>query len=257
MRKVMRKVGTHSYWDDRWSAFEADRDEFTNLDIYPIKYVDPVITEGSRTLEAGCGLGRVVKHYFGRGFDIIGCDYSSVAIQKIKQHHPQLDVREADITELPYQDEEFDNILTLGVFHGIEDLEAIKKGLSECRRCLSSKGVLVSSVRADTLENRIIDWVTEQRGQKGSCFHKWCFGKEEYAKFLREAGFEVRKAELVTNVCFLSKFRIFRKSSVLDEGAARSEGFRLNGVGNLLYKALSFCAPHEFGTTWVFTAEKT
>lgn len=256
MRAVLRDVDTRAYWDKRWSAFESDSDEFENMEIYPIKYVDRVMHPGTRTLEAGCGLGRVVKHYHRRGFDIIGCDYSSVAVEKLNQSNPELSIRQADITALPYQDQEFDNVLALGVFHGIEDVSAIKKGIGECLRCLKSGGTFIASVRADTLECRLIDKITEKRGKAGTKFHKWCFSRSEFAALIEEHGATVVSAELVTNVNVLSKFKLFRDASITDESAARSKGFELNLGGRVLYRALKTVLPESFGTTWVFTARK-
>lgn len=256
MRKVMRDVDTHTYWEKRWSAFESDQSEFKNMDIYPVKYVDRIMSKGSRTLEAGCGLGRVVKHYHKRGFDICGCDYSSVAVEKLNASNPELNIIQADITCLPYKDGEFNNLLALGVFHGIEDLAAIDKGIAECIRCLTPEGYLIASVRADTIENSLIDSVTHSRGNKGTCFHKWCFTQKDFESILKEQGLKIISAELVTNVCFLTKFRIFRKDAQVDEQKARSSGFELNFFGNVIYSILKTVAPNSFGTTWVFTAKK-
>ncbi len=156
MRKVLRNKGTLDYWNDRWGAFESDEDEFRNLNIYPVKYVNTVMVQGTVTLDAGCGLGRVVKHYKKRGFDIVGCDYSHVAVEKLNQTSPELDIRHANITDLPYRDAEFDNILALGLFHSIENLDDIDKGILEATRCLKIGGHLIASVRADNWENRLM-----------------------------------------------------------------------------------------------------
>ena len=256
MRKSLRDVDTKLYWNKRWDAFELDEEEFHNMNIYPIKYVDPVMKEGTATLDAGCGLGRIVKHYNKKGFNIIGFDYSKIAVDKLTKTNPEVDIIEANISCLPYENEQFDNILALGVFHSIEALDNVEKGISEANRCLQTGGHLVAAVRADSLENRLIDIVTERRGKRGNCFHKWCFTRKEFQTLLERNGLIVDKIELVTNVPFFHKFKKLKKDRKANEGFLRSTGFRLNFVGNFIYKIVKLFFTDSFGTTLVFLAYK-
>ena len=214
------------------------------------------MAKGRVSLDAGGGLGRVVKHYTKKGLDIVGCDFSEVAVAKLKKNNPELDIRKANIVDLPYDDEQFDNLLALGLFHSIESLDDIERGMREAVRCLKRGGHIVASVRSDNLENRLIDFITARRGMKGNCFHKWCFGREEFQEMLVKAGFLVEKCELITNVPFLHKFRWLRKQEMLDEMQARSNGFQLNLIGNMIYWVLKRSLRNSFGTTLVFTAVK-
>lgn len=256
MRKVLRNHDTLTYWNKRWGAYESDADTFTNMGIYPIKYVDRVMKKGLKTLEAGCGLGRVVKHYHNRGFDIEGFDYSEVAVKKLNAATPQYKIEWGDITKMRYADGTFDNVLSLGVFHGIEDLGVIKQGVRECLRVLKRGGTLIASVRADTWENELIDRVTEKRGKKGDQFHKWCFTRKEFADILIGEGFGIDRTECISNVPYLHKYPLFRKKSDFQEDAARSEGFQLNPLGNAIYGVFNLFFPFLTGTTLVYTARK-
>jgi SAM-dependent methyltransferase len=256
MRKVLRNKNTLDYWNNRWSSFDSDEDEFHNLNIYPVKYVDPVMQRGYFTLDAGCGLGRVVKHYKKKGFDIVGCDYSEIAVNKLNKANPELDIRQANIVDLPYTNNQFDNILALGLFHSIENLADIRKGILETVRCLKNNGHMVVSVRADNLENRLIDYISERRGMKGDCFHKWCFSRDEFIEILEQSGLAVEKCELITNVSFLHKFGTFQKRKNVNEKSARSKGFELNMFGSIIYNILKLILPNSFGTTLVFTTKK-
>lgn len=256
MRKVTRDKDTHEYWNERWAAYGADAESFVNTSIYPIKYVDRIMKPGLRTLEAGCGLGRVVKHYRNQGHDIEGFDYSEVAVAKLNAESPQCRIKWGDITRMDYADGTFDNVLALGVFHGIEDLGMIRRGIGECARTLKPGGHLVASVRADTWENRLIDDLTSKRGKKGEKFHKWSFTEAEFAGFLEGAGLRIVRSERVTNVPYLHKYAVFRKRAAFEEGDTRSEGFLLNGLGNALYGVFRLLLPGLTGTTWVFTAVK-
>lgn len=256
MRKVYRNTATQAYWEKRWSNFDKDESTFTNLNIYPIKFTNDLMTSSRKALDIGCGLGRVVKHYFNKGHDIRGCDYSKTAVQKLNVTHPELNIIEADVTKLPYGNKEFDVIFAFGVFHGLEQIEHIKKGLEQSIRCLSPLGHFVVSVRADNLENWLIDYITAKRGAKGNKFHKWCFTRKEFTEILESLPITIESVEQITNVSFLHKFKIFRKNRALSEKKARSEGFKLNRFGKSLYYILKFIGGTSFGTTIVFTTRK-
>ena len=200
------------------------------------------IKKGNRMVLV-CGGGSICRKY-------------QQAADKLTKTNPEVDIIEANISCLPYENEQFDNILALGVFHSIEALDNVEKGISEANRCLKTGGHLVAAVRADSLENRLIDIVTERRGKRGNCFHKWCFTRKEFQTLLERNGLIVDKIELVTNVPFFHKFKIFQKDRKANEGFLRSTGFRLNFVGNFIYKIVKLFFTDSFGTTLVFLAYK-
>ena len=57
-----------------------------NESYYPLKYSNMLINDKSSViLEAGCGVGRVLRYYHNRNFKIIGIDFIEEAIQKLKR----------------------------------------------------------------------------------------------------------------------------------------------------------------------------
>lgn len=135
-------------------------------------------------------------------------------------------------------------------------LTLIDKGIAETVRCLKKGGHLVASVRADNLENRLIDLITEKREKKGIQFHKWCFKSNEFENILTKQNLKIVNKEMTTNVPFMHKFKLFRKRSNFDEKQTRSLGFQLNAFGTFIYTVLKFLFPCSFGTTIVFTTLK-
>lgn len=210
----------------------------------------------SISLDAGCGLGRIVKHYHNLGFNIKGCDFSPVAVKKLNSSNPELNIINADICHLPYSSSYFDNIFAFGVLHSIEPIQDILTGVQETYRCLKPNGKFIVSVRADTFENKMIDAITESRLGRGDIFHKWCFKKEEFSDMIRNQGFSISNTELSTNFCFLYKFTNMRRSERLSECINRSEGYKLNANGKILYSYLKNTFPKSFGTTFVYTCKK-
>lgn len=256
MRKVLRKTYAKDYWDKRWSSYERDDDSFKDLTIYPVKFIEPVISKDDLSLDVGCGLGRIVKHYKNEGFLIKGCDYSEVAVGKLKAEDHELEIETASITNLPYADESFNNAFAFGVIHSIEDLNEINSGIKEVWRCLKRGGKFVVSARADNLENRLIDRITSKRQGAGTMFHKWCFTQRELEEMLISNHFKIESIALDTNVSFLHKFGMFRAKENSDESELRSYGFRLNYLGRSLYSFLKLVGGNSFGTTIIVTANK-
>jgi ubiquinone/menaquinone biosynthesis C-methylase UbiE len=217
-------------------------------------------------LEAGCGSGRVYFHYKKQGENIKAFDYSKVAVDNILKAVPDADVVHADITNMPYDDESFNVLLALGVFHGIEDMDTILKGLHECKRVLTGNGNLLFSVRLNSLENDIIDHrtktiYTQKYGPTAfDSFHKWQFDPDDVTAMCDKAGLKIEKMQYVRNVSFLFKWEFFKnkkyKSKVFNEYKARSTGFKLNVLGSIIDKLLHKFIPRHFSNTIVITATK-
>lgn len=256
MRKVLRNADSLTYWNNRWRDLGKDEQLFQNKDIYPIKFIDREMTLGSISLDAGCGLGRLVKHYHNEGFVIEGCDYSEVAVEKLNKQSPELKIRYGNLTDLPYEDDRFDNIFVMGGFHSIESLSDLDKAVKETVRCLKPDGTLIAEARADTLENWLIDHITERRGAKGTRFHKWCFEEKEIKEILKRQPLDILDCERVTNFPFLYKFASLRKKKEFNETLDRSHGYLLNRPGNALKRFFEFIKPSSFFTHFILTAKK-
>ena len=255
MRKVFRNVDTLRYWDNRWNDLEFDNQKFQKKDIYPIKFTDRVIRKGQKSLDAGCGLGRLVMHYHNEGHRIFGCDYSQIAVDKLKKSNPELEIRYGNLVDLPYEDDYFENIFVMGGFHSIEDLSDLDKAVKETVRCLKVSGHLVAEARADTLENQLIDFISWKRGVKGSKFHKWCFKEKEITRILKKQSLDIELCEYITNYPFLYKFQIFREKKESKESFDRSHGYVLNWHGKILHNFCKMILPGFF-THYIFTMRK-
>lgn len=163
MKKIYRDRVNSDYWEDRWANSGVDKDGgFENRDIYPIKYAELVVNKGDKVLEAGCGAGRVYFHYKNKGFDIKGIDYSKNAVKNILDKDPKAQVLEGSITDLPYDDNSFNSVLAFGLYHNFEDEREVQKSFDETYRVLCDGGQIVASVRFDSLENNIIEYIMKK-----------------------------------------------------------------------------------------------
>lgn len=71
MKQVFQFQNNKEYWNDRWANTGHDSDQFISFNIYPIKYAEMVMKDPvKKVIELGTGLGRVLKHYYMKGYDI-------------------------------------------------------------------------------------------------------------------------------------------------------------------------------------------
>ena len=97
-----------------------------------------------KVLEIGCGAGTVAAHLSNKhGMQIVATDADPEQVQLAKSHygeHENLRFCQADATDLPFENAEFEMVLSLNVFHHIGDWGGV---LSEVNRVLKPKGYFV------------------------------------------------------------------------------------------------------------------
>ena len=95
-----------------------------------------------RVLEVGCGIGAVASHLSEKyQWDVTGIDLDPKQIEIAKSDHTEnenLKFFEADTTELPFEDREFDMVLSFDVLHHMPDWD---EALREISRLLGPTGL--------------------------------------------------------------------------------------------------------------------
>jgi ubiquinone/menaquinone biosynthesis C-methylase UbiE len=98
----------------------------------------------TRALEIGCGAGFVAAHLgTSHELTVVGTDVDPEQIEIAKTYHhenEQLTFIEADATELPFADNEFDMVLSFHVLHHIGDWQ---RALEEISRVLRPQGYFI------------------------------------------------------------------------------------------------------------------
>lgn len=105
------------------------------------------VADGDRILDVGCGNGSLTFALL-RAADIreiVAVDYSAVFVEEVARINSdaRVRVRQADATELPFDDETFDRSLALLVLHFVSDA---KVAISEMRRVVKPGGVVAAAV---------------------------------------------------------------------------------------------------------------
>jgi ubiquinone/menaquinone biosynthesis C-methylase UbiE len=95
-----------------------------------------------RVLDLGCGDGRITAELGQAGARATGVDPSSVAIERARAAHPELEFAEA-AADLPFADASFDAVVCLHVLQHVADTQRL---MSEARRVLAPGGQLAIAV---------------------------------------------------------------------------------------------------------------
>jgi SAM-dependent methyltransferase len=115
-----REPGHDSYW-------RFHRDLFLELLPGP----------GRRTLDLGCGEGRLSRDLKRLGHAVVGVDLSPGMVAAAREADPEIDVRLADAAELPFADGSFDCVVA---FMSLQDVDPFERAIEEAARVLEPGG---------------------------------------------------------------------------------------------------------------------
>lgn len=113
----------------------------------------------ARVLEVGCGTGAFASRIAAAlpASDLVAVDQSPRFVELTARRG--LDVRRADVQDLPFDDDSFDTVVAMWMLYHVADLH---RGLSELRRVLRPGGRLVAVTNGD---QHLADLRTDAGGQ--------------------------------------------------------------------------------------------
>ena len=182
-----RTPGHDAYWQFRDRFFE---------EIVP--------SPGRRTLEIGCGEGRVARDLKQRGHKVVAVDASATLVRYAQEADPEGDYRVTDAAALPFDDASFDCVVAYNSLMDVEDMPA---AVREASRMLDSSGrlcICVTHPTADAgafasrapdapfvipgsyVEKRRIS-VPIERNELKMTFTGWAYSLEHYARAFEDA----------------------------------------------------------------------
>lgn len=206
-----RKPGHDSYWYYRDSFFE--------------QIVPPA---GRKTLEIGCGEGRVARDLAARNHRVIGIDSSSTLLQYAQEADPDGTYQLADAASLPFDDGSFDLVVA---YNSLMDFADMPGAVLEAARVLNPGGHLCISVthpvndagrfesdepdaafiiRGSYFGRRRFEGHFERDGLQMT-FRGWTYAQQDYWRALEAAGLVVER---------------LREPAATDEAVGRQPGYR-------------------------------
>jgi len=115
-----REPGLDSYW-------RFNRDVFLEL----------VPAPGRRTLDLGCGEGRLSRDLKALGHDVVGVDRSETMLAAAREADPAIETHLADAAGLPLPDASFDCVVA---FMSLQDVADVGGAIAEAARVLEPGG---------------------------------------------------------------------------------------------------------------------
>jgi len=115
-----RKPGHDSYW-------QYHRDQF--LELLP--------PPGRRTLDLGCGEGRLSRDLKGVGHDLVAVDLSPTMLAAATEADADLETHLADAADLPFDDASFDLVVA---FMSLQDVNDMEGAIGQAARVLELGG---------------------------------------------------------------------------------------------------------------------
>jgi SAM-dependent methyltransferase len=189
-----RTPGHDAYWHYREAFFHA---------IVP--------APGRRTLEVGCGEGRVARDLTARGHRVVGVDTSPTLVAHAAAADPHGRYLVADAAALPFKDGSFDLVVAYNSLMDVDDMPA---AVVEADRVLQPGRplcVCVTHPTADAgrfagdepdapftipgayLGRHRFEADTFERDGLEITFAGWCYALEEYAAALEAAGLLIER----------------------------------------------------------------
>jgi len=158
---------------------------------------------GALVLEGGCGRGQYVAYYAARGVRMVGLDFATATLSRLRRADPALRLCGGDVGWLPFRSGAFRAYYSGGVVEHFET--GPLPALREARRVLAEDGVLLVSVpylsplrrlgvvtRSD--RRRVAAPGPDAAGEARR-FFQYAFTRAEFSALLRQAGFAVERTQ--------------------------------------------------------------
>ena len=135
---MLKSQADNKFWDSHWKKmvvgfFGDSIDDYIKL---TRKYVFPK----AKIIEGGCGLCGKLIALEEAGYHLCGVDFAEETVARVLAKYPRLDVRVADVKNLPFDNDMFEAYWSFGViehfWNGYNDI------LDEAHRVLKTDGVL-------------------------------------------------------------------------------------------------------------------
>jgi SAM-dependent methyltransferase len=96
-----------------------------------------------RTLDLGCGEGRLSRDLKALGHDVVAVDGAPTMVSAVREADPELEVHLADAGSLPFGDASFTCVVAL---MSLQDIDELSGAIGEVARVLTRGGVFCAAI---------------------------------------------------------------------------------------------------------------
>jgi ubiquinone/menaquinone biosynthesis C-methylase UbiE len=107
---------------------------------FALEMIESRVAPGSKILDIGCGTGHLAGELMRRGYQAWGVDFSEGMVRYAREHYAADRFQVGDIEQIPFPDNTFDGVMSLGV---MEYLSRDEPALREMWRVLKPGGMAV------------------------------------------------------------------------------------------------------------------
>ncbi len=246
------------YWENKYAQEHIagnSTDEFSRQGFWPL--LKDQLAPGKKYLDAGCGIGGWILFLKEQGYEVEGIDMAARTIRALTEYDPELKVKVASITAIPYPDQFFDGLLSIGVLEYAED--QVPQALTEAWRVLKPGGFLfIEAPLANSLRRllyiplkKLEKIIRTAQGQQPT-FSNYLFKRASLHQLLTDTGFTVEKIQPHELPDADSHYGLY-----IDFPWLRgSKPYQLNGFGRLVKAILNSLSPWVASTGMVAVARK-
>lgn len=160
-----------------------------------------------RTLEVGCGEGRVTRDLLAAGYDVVALDASPTLVDAARAQEPRAEYVVGRAEQLPFADASFELVVA---YNSLMDVDEMHDAVFEIGRVLADDGVFCACIThpmiesgrwADDhetfllseryLERRRYLGTFERPGLAPMTFSGWTYPIEDYSRALEAAGLAI------------------------------------------------------------------
>ncbi|MBN2087917.1 class I SAM-dependent methyltransferase [Candidatus Peregrinibacteria bacterium] len=129
-----------------YSAIAHEFDQTRKIPWQEFNHFLAYTKHGGKSLDLGCGNGRLYEFLKQKEVDYLGVDHNSHLLDKAKENYPECRFQLADMMDLNLPEEAFDNIFCIASFHHIPGRKMRKEVSESIRKSLKTDGILILTV---------------------------------------------------------------------------------------------------------------
>lgn len=243
------------YWDTKYAREHVagkSLGEYEKQGFWPI--LEKQLNKDKSYLDVGCGIGGWVLFLNEQRYQVKGIDIAARTIRALTEYDPDLDLRIASMTQIPYQDESFDGVLAIGVLEYVED--EVPDAIQEVQRVLKDGGMFFIEVPIANVLRRLTYIPLkklEKTVRRGTpTFSNYLFDVKELKSLLQQHGFDVTAVHPHELPGADSHYGLY-----IDWPIFRGSGqYKLNALGRIVKYVFNTLSPWIASTGAVIVARK-
>jgi SAM-dependent methyltransferase len=133
-------------WEEHaaaWTAWAREPDHDSYWRFHRDAFLELVPRPGRRTLDLGCGEGRLSRDLKALGHAVVGVDVSPTLLAAARASDPTIETHLADAAALPFADAAFDCVIA---FMSLHDIDHFEGAIRESARVLEPGGRLCLAI---------------------------------------------------------------------------------------------------------------